>query len=140
MWLVSSVFIEIPHYLAGKQQPIKISAICMPELQPIYPRSLLKVQGFNMQCVSGLAVSENYMRTASEGRNKRKLASVLRHPSSLSIGKINKPNHDTMIFFNAILVHRSFRKTLYMSINLRFYLLRQKKKPKTHIVCFWLPW
>lgn len=49
--LLSSVFIEIPHYLAGKQQPIKITAICMPKLQPIYPGSLLKVQGFNMQRV-----------------------------------------------------------------------------------------
>lgn len=49
--LLSSVFIEIPHYLAGKQQPIKSTAICMPKPQPIYPGSLLKVRAFNMQCV-----------------------------------------------------------------------------------------
>lgn len=86
-----------------------------------------------MQCVSGLAVSENYMCTASEGRSKRKLASVLRRPSSLSIGKINKPNHDTRIFFNAM-----FQEDALYEHQFKVLSFETKKPP--HIVCFCLPW
>lgn len=51
VFLSMSISITIPHNLVGKQQPIKITAICMHKPRPIYPGSLVKVQGFIMQCV-----------------------------------------------------------------------------------------
>ena len=67
----SSIFIEIPRNLVGEQQPIKITAICMHKPEPIYPGSLLKVQGFNMQCVwARLWVSIDYARQRGDSQTK----------------------------------------------------------------------